>query len=86
MASGPLAADKAAFDTFSHEVYEGRWGSVLNALASLLPVEGTLRAVWDVEAFRGRSGDEEKRAGKSMDLATGAGYPVGLLLGICPHA
>ena len=70
MASGPLAADKDAFDTFNHEVYESRWGSVFGALASLLPLERLLRAAWDVEAFRGRSGDEEKREGKSMDLAT----------------
>ena len=70
MASGPLAANKAAFDTFRHEVYEARWGSVFGALASLLPLERLLRAAWDVEAFRGRSGDEEKKEGKSMDLAT----------------
>ena len=70
MASGPLAADKDVFDTFNHEVYEARWGSVFGALASLLPLERLLRAAWDVEAFRGRSGDEEKREGKSMDLAT----------------
>ena len=60
MASGPLATNKAAFNTFSHEVYEARWGSVFGALASLLPLERLLRAAWDVEAFRGRSGDEEK--------------------------
>ena len=35
----------------------------------MLPVEGLLRSVWDVEAFRDRSGDKEQ-GGKSMDLAT----------------
>ena len=65
MASGPLAADKDAFDTFNHEVYEARWGSVFGALASLLPLERLLRAAWDVEAFRGRSGDEEQRGARA---------------------
>ena len=56
------------FDTFSGKVYEGRWGSVMDSLADLLPIKHDLRKVWDKERFgqtKRRDADDEDVHGSS---------------------
>jgi hypothetical protein len=43
------------FDHFSAGVYEGRWGSIIDAVAALLKVERILRPAWNEAAYKGRA-------------------------------
>ncbi len=55
------AADKLG--SFSGGVYEGRWGSVLDACDQLLEVESVLRAAWSAHKYSGGSAKGAARAG-----------------------
>ena len=58
----PAAAVRHVFDAFQADVYEGRWGSVMCALAELLPVETVLRNAWCLATYR-HGGVEGERDG-----------------------
>eukprot|EP00974_Lingulodinium_polyedra_P004205 395169-Lingulodinium_polyedra.AAC.1 len=66
---GPQQSLKHEFDSFVHEVYEARWGSIFTALEALLPLAGLLRNGWSLERFLGKAGEEKPREdGKSLDI------------------
>ena len=59
---GPARLLNHDFDSFNHEVYEGRWGSVLQALSSLLPLERSLRYGWSKRGYVGQSTEKPSKS------------------------
>ena len=39
------------YNGFTGAVFEGRWGSVMNAIAQLLPLEESLRNAWSLQKY-----------------------------------
>ena len=50
-ANGPQRAFLDLYSSFSCGVYRGRWGSLVEALRALLPLERSLRFAWDKDRF-----------------------------------
>jgi hypothetical protein len=55
----PQRAFVDEYASFSGGVYVGRWGSVVEALCQILPLERTLRYAWDKDKFLFGAGNEE---------------------------
>eukprot|EP00974_Lingulodinium_polyedra_P015013 1452633-Lingulodinium_polyedra.AAC.1 len=55
-ATGPARAHRDKYMSFNAAVYHGRWASSLEAVAALLPLEGSLRFAWDKDRFVGGGG------------------------------
>ena len=55
----PLSRFNNAFDSFSQEPHDGRWGSVLAACSELLPLMDILRAGWSLNKFGRLRGDDD---------------------------
>eukprot|EP00969_Alexandrium_andersonii_P284699 12585102-Alexandrium_andersonii.AAC.1 len=47
----PASACRSDIEGFSAQVYEHRWGTVLHAVAEILPLEKILRFAWSHQAF-----------------------------------
>ena len=60
---GPRAALRGSFMHFSAGVYKGRWGSVMETLSKLLPLEQEFRACWDLKKLLLRSRMREDGGG-----------------------
>jgi hypothetical protein len=67
---GEGAAYAHQYINFSSAVYEGRWGSVVAAIAAVLPLEFSLRHCWDASRYYFGAGRMRE------DLPQGAGSQV----------
>ena len=72
----PSRSWRHLYDSFSSGVYTGRWGSLLDALGAILPLEMSLRFAWNLAKFQfGHAGeapapDDEK--GTDLNIADAA--------------
>ncbi len=66
---GPLEIHREEFHDFTATVYEGRWGSVVDAVGQLLRVQGPLRAVWNEHAYGSAvAADRDGPDGRSVQI------------------
>eukprot|EP00971_Amphidinium_carterae_P095361 1886900-Amphidinium_carterae.2 len=67
----PWAACRSKLDTFSAAVYQGRWGSVTDAIEQILPLFPILKGAWDITRFGSadNTGKEANTGGKTLSVS-----------------
>jgi len=62
---------KKLFESFMHEVYEGRWGSLFAALGAVLLIEQPLRRFWNKARYKAGAGEDHGKGDpKSTNVDT----------------
>ena len=64
----PNDPQRSAFSNFSAGVFEGRWGSVIGAIAAIIPLESVLRRTWNEQAYGAHGGHRQQANGHDINL------------------
>lgn len=56
----PERSSRDLYSGFDANVFEGRWGTVMHAISSILPLEVSLRYAWSVDKFMFGNGGEPR--------------------------